>query len=396
MIDDDFMLAPVVARYLLDTPEGRSRAKEFLNRTMHERNLSSGGETYQDVLLRNFHFVLDRAAPFVERPDVEHLIALYLGNTVGEWRDSEQGLGGGTIPYNVNAALVPAALQAIGRLAKSGLLDVEGGEAARLAEAAWMAEVWTKAAPPFFTVTVEPNKAEDAVRAYAKRARVDPPEDVLRSLPQEPLRFNAVSLHADGERVPVLNSDAGFALLFLEPPEEEVERSVKAMMRPFPAGLRTDVGLLVANPAFADYSLQPKFDNRKYHGTVIWSWQQAVLAAGLARQLERKDLSPGTTDLLRAARACLWQTIDKAGSKQGDKADDKAGRRSSELWSWSFKDGQYRVEPFGQRAGDETESNAAQLWSTVFLALDSKGIERGCEALSRALGLDVQEGQVRE
>jgi hypothetical protein len=391
MIDDDFMLAPVVARYLLDTPEGQSGAQAFLNRTMHERNLSSGGETYRDALLRNFHFVLDRAAPFVERPHVEHLIALYRGKTVGEWRDSEQGLGGGTIPYNVNAALVPAALQAIGRLAKSGLLDVEGGEAARLAEAAWMAEVWTKAAPPFFTVTVEPNKAEDAVRAYAKRAGVDPPENALRSLPQEePLRFNAVSLHADGEKVPVLNSDPGFALLFLDPPQEEVERSVRAMMRPFPAGLLTGVGLLVANPAFADYSLQPKFDNQQYHGTVIWSWQQAVLAAGLNRQLDREDLSPKTRTLLRGARACLWKTIDKAGGKEGD----KAGRRSSELWSWSFADGQYRVEPFGQRPGDVTESNAAQLWSTVFLALDSKGVERDCEELERTLGVDAQKGQV--
>jgi hypothetical protein len=43
--------------------------------------------------------------------------------------------------------------------------------------------------------------------------------------------------------------------------------------------------------------------------------------------------------------------------------------RGSELWSWSVANGRYWLEPFGQREEDETESNAAQLWSTVHLAL---------------------------
>ena len=42
--------------------------------------------------------------------------------------------------------------------------------------------------------------------------------------------------------------------------------------------------------------------------------------------------------------------------------------RGSELWSWSYANGRYRVEPFGQGAQHETESNAVQLWSTVYLA----------------------------
>jgi hypothetical protein len=349
MIDDDFMLAPVAADYLLDTPA--TRAEAFLNRT------TPAGETYRDALLRNFHFVLDQAAPFAERPGVEHLIALHPGENVGEWRDSKDGLGGGTIPYNINAVFVPAALQAIAQLADSGLLDPKKVQAAGLDRAAWMAEVWMKEAPRVFTVRVAPEATRTAVRAYASSVGVDP-APALASLPQEPLRFNALSLNASGETVRVLNSDDGFALLFLNPLREEVELSVRAMMRPFPAGLLTSVGLLVANAAFADPSLQPLFSNQQYHGAVIWSWQQAVLAAGLARQLQRTDLPPTTRDLLRDAQVRLWKTI-------------KAGRevQSSELWSWSFAEGQYRVEPFGQRGGDQTESNAAQLWSTVFLAV---------------------------
>lgn len=39
------------------------------------------------------------------------------------------------------------------------------------------------------------------------------------------------------------------------------------------------------------------------------------------------------------------------------------------LCSWSFAEGAFRIEPFGQRAGNVTEANAAQLWSTVYLAV---------------------------
>ena len=288
---------------------------------------------------------------------MEHLIALHPGEIAGEWRDSENGLGGGTIPYNVNAVFVPAALRAIARLADSDLLDARKNEAAALDRAARMAEVWTTEAPRAFSVSVTPDAARAAVRAYAGAVGVDP-APALASLPREPLRFNALSLNASGETVRVLNSDDGFALLFLDPPREEVELSVRAMMRPFPAGLLTGAGLLVANAAFAEPSLQPLFSNQQYHGAVIWSWQQAVLAAGLARQMRRTDLPPATRDLLRDAQVRLWNAI-------------RAGRevQSSELWSWSFAEGRYRVEPFGQRGGDQTESNAAQLWSTIFLAL---------------------------
>ena len=301
MIDDDFMLAPVVAQYLSGT--SANRAEAFLNRT------TPAGETYRDALLRNFRFVLDQAAPFAERPTVEHLIALHAGEFAGKWRDSESGLGGGTIPYDVNAVFVPAALRAIARLADSYLLDAKKDQTVALDRAGRMAEVWTTEAPRVFSVSVTPDAARAAVRAYAGEVGVDP-APALASLPREPIRFNAVSLNASGETVRVLNSDDGFALLFLDPPWEEVELSVRAMMRPFPDGLLTDAGLLVANAAFAEPSLQPLFSNQQYHGAVIWSWQQAVLAAGLARQMQRTDLPPATRDP-RPATRCAGPPLER-------------------------------------------------------------------------------------
>jgi hypothetical protein len=130
-------------------------------------------------------------------------------------------------------------------------------------------------------------------------------------------------------------------------------------MRPFPAGLVTDVGLVVANPALARPQLRREFGKSAYHGTVIWSWQHALLAAGIDRQLRRADLpEPVRAQLLRA-RTQLWAAIDNT-----------AALRTSELWSWNFLNGRYRLAAFGQSGADADESNAAQLWSTVYLGLD--------------------------
>ncbi len=112
------------------------------------------------------------------------------------------------------------------------------------------------------------------------------------------------------------------------PTPAQLQRTIDALMRPLPAGLLTPVGLLVANPAFADRETQARFDNTAYHGTVVWSWQQAVFAAGLSRQLARTDLSADLRTRLQTARSQLWKAID-AGS----------ALRSSELWSWSFSNG---------------------------------------------------------
>jgi len=133
---------------------------------------------------------------------------------------------------------------------------------------------------------------------------------------------------------------------------------VASMLRPFPAGLLTDAGLLVANPVFANEQIQRTFNRNAYHGTVVWSWQQAMLAAGLDRQLARNDLPVPTQKLLRSARQRLWKAIENTQSM-----------RSSELWSWRFVNGRYDPVPFGQSGGDADESNAAQLWSTVYLAI---------------------------
>jgi hypothetical protein len=83
-----------------------------------------------------------------------------------------------------------------------------------------------------------------------------------------------------------------------------------------------------------------------------------LFAAGLARQLERSDLPPAVRAHVLEAQKSLWKAIEATRSIS-----------NSELWSWSFADRHYHVAPFGSAAADADESNAAQLWSTVYLAV---------------------------
>ena len=353
MVEDDFMLAPVARAWLLDAPRGRARAAAFLAAP------AGKGLRQGDLIARNFAWVVNRTAAFARQPGYKALVAIKAGRLTGQWRDSEEGLGRGRYAYDVNAVWVPAALAAIERFAASGLLDRYGTpeDRAAMAKAAAQAQAWQRAAPRFFAMTVPNAEASADIAAYARKVGV-PPAPALASLGTGPLAFNALSLDDAGKPVPVVHSDDGFALLFGTPSSADLDRSVDAMMRPFPAGLMTDVGLLVANPAFAPADVQGRFGATAYHGTVVWSWQQAILAAGLDRQLARSDLPGATRSRLTSARTRLWRAIDAAGEV-----------RTSELWSWAYANGRYTVAPFGASSADVDESNAAQLWSTVFLAL---------------------------
>jgi hypothetical protein len=220
-----------------------------------------------------------------------------------------------------------------------------------------MAQTWRTRAPALFRVSYPAATVTPTIRAYARTLGV-PAEPGLAALGRDPLTFHAISLDERGRPVPIIHSDESFALLFGDPSPADLDTYVGAIMRPFPAGLMTEIGLLVANPALAGTAAQGRFTPAEYHGAVVWSWQQALLAAGLERQLARRDLPGATRARLTAAQAGLWRAIGLARAVA-----------NSELWSWAYRDGRYRVVPFGAGGKDVDESNAAQLWSTVYLAV---------------------------
>jgi hypothetical protein len=364
MIDGSFMLAPVSAEWLLDDERGRLHAKEFLARS--DGRYGEAPRALGADFVSNLRFVLQAAAKFADDPRAPNLIALKAGVPVGQWRDSNDGLGGGRFPYDVNAVFAPAALEAAARFFASGLLDpyLNADDRGIFSRAANMAQIFRAKAGTLFDVSVPSTTALRDIADYAAALNISD-DAALRSVGDSAVRFHALALTDDAKAIPVVHSDEGFELLFGHPSPAALRQAVTALMRPFPAGLLTDVGVVVANPVYATAAIQSKLNKNAYHGTVIWSWQQAVLAAGLQRQLRRADLPPSLKQLLRAAQTQLWEAIRSAHTM-----------RNSELWSWTFAGGHFHIAAFGANAADADESNAAQLWSTVFLAIPDPGSPR--------------------
>ncbi|MBI2895750.1 MAG: hypothetical protein HYY06_19490 [Deltaproteobacteria bacterium] len=347
MVDDDFLLAPVVASWALQTRAGQERAPALLARSRPD------GCTFADALRTNLERVLTLAAPFAASPRPTAMVGLPDGASVGEWRDSEHGLGGGRFAYDVNVALVPAALEAAASLLASPLLgtDVRAAERARS-----MASAWTRASS-YFRVVVSKKDAKALIASYADEQGLGLAVRAALDSVDAPIRFPALSLDGDGRPIPVMHSDHGFQLLFGRPPFEDLDDAAERVLRPFPAGLKTPVGVVVANPAFAP-RLRPLFGRDRYHGAVVWSWQQAMLAAGLDRQLARGDLPAPMRRKLKRAQKALWGVI---------RAADRI--RTSELWTWTARGDRIDLVPFGRDGAHDDESNAVQLWSTVYLAV---------------------------
>lgn len=359
MVDATLMLLPVLADHC-DTPDGRARCAAFLARQVVTLNPDTPKGRAGDLVARNVRRVWRETEGFAAAPAVSGLIALKPGHAAGQWRDSDDGLGGGRYPYDVNAVLAPAALQAAARLCARGLLApyLAAAEAGTIcAGAAPRARVWQQQVPVLFEVDMAAADAQKRLAAYAAASGLAPSPVIGAA----GVRFHALALDAGGHPIPILHSDEGFALLFGDPPADAIGQALAAIVRPFPAGLASDAGLLVANPAYADPALWARFGPEAYHGTVVWSWQQALFAAGLDRQIARGDLPTPLHARLIAARRWLTRAMARTRAFA-----------NSELWTWRADPKSHRITPvaYGSSDTDADESNAAQLWSTVLLGVE--------------------------
>jgi hypothetical protein len=369
MMDGEFLLAPLLADFA-----ARATPVE-LAETLTPARL--------DALARVIARVVGTTARW-SGGSVSDLVHLRRGQIVGNWRDSGEGLGDGRTPLDVNAYLVPATFDALGRLLaqpgfpKEALLSrVEKrrpGARAALDPRALAARraTWTHAERAF-EVSLSGTQARDRLRAYVESY---PPADRAALRAQKlwsgrtlgeaidhgapeldgGMRFPGISLDGHGKPTPILSSDEAFAFFYGRPTKAQLVASVTRLFQPFPIGLMTEVGMVVANPAYSDRPGDGAlFDRDHYHGAVVWSWPQTMMRRGLEKQLARFAGDASVEVPLRRALAAL----DRAGQNIGP-------MKSAELWTWRTDGGRVVPEPFGASAQHATEGAALQLWSNTY------------------------------
>ncbi|THC97142.1 hypothetical protein EYZ11_003357 [Aspergillus tanneri] len=110
----------------------------------------------------------------------------------------------------------------------------------------------------------------------------------------------------------------------------------------------TDAGLVVANPAYGGDPVYAKnFTTGAYHGTVVWSWQLAMMAKGLEYQLDRCARNPNSSRPEFCTDDLVYSNVKTAYNALWDSIEQNSQQLSSEVWSWVYKDGKFAVTPLG-------------------------------------------------
>ncbi|KAF2637156.1 glycogen debranching enzyme [Massarina eburnea CBS 473.64] len=372
MIDTSYYLPILVQKYFLDTSIGKNRSSDFFN---EKASFLQGnvGLSYQSLLETVAEGIMRTSAPFAGSQTVENLIHLKDGTSSGEWRDSSNGLGGGRIPYDVNTALVPAGLRAISALAKGGLFSDAHNDWKTLADE--YAQVWEDKTLDFFKVNIPAAEARDLVNEYKSQSAF--PGSAQTDKITGDVTFYGLALNGsvgtDQPIVKVMNTDDCFRLFLLDTTNQTqlsafLQQNANNILAPFPVGLSSEASLLVSNPAYGgSQAYADNWSNSQYHGTVIWSWQLAMMAAGLQRQLDRCKNSTADTKPDFCDDSKLYNTVVAAYNHLWDLIDANRSQLSGEVWSWKYADGEMQAVPYNTYV--DLESDVIQLWSLTFLAI---------------------------
>lgn len=379
MIDDEYQLPIVVARWITDSAVSVAAKRAFL------LDRSDGSGTRTERLLRELALVAQLTAAYAADPVTTNLIAFAPGGPSGfqtaSWRDSGAGYAGGRYAMDINAVWVPHALESLGQILQAlrdlGIPvtsttagDTPLGRYARDPAALERAITTWRGASRHFVVTLTTEQLRAAV--MARLAAMPEPErtwwqsrtTTIAAL-SEGISFLSVALDANGAPISVANSDPATQLFLGDgegrttpsSPEEMARtlRDVRLFARPYPAGLFVDrIGPVVANDAYAPPTVWSAFVKDPYHGPrVVWGREVNLFLLGVAQRISRAqqtgDSQRGYVQELRAAMEKVRTAVEQSGFH-------------TELWSYGFERGTLGAMRYGS-GGD------IQLWSTTDLAV---------------------------
>jgi hypothetical protein len=381
MMDDEFQLVVLEARYLADPSIQADRKRSFLLAK------PSGGTSRLGLMLREMALVATETRAYAQHPAATNLVSFVKRDSThwrsASWRDSDAGYANGRFAMDINAIWAPTALASIGEIRSSlqaaGLrpeaLDSIAPEIAAtplhqyLADSAALqhaVDTW-RGARRHFMVALDRGELES--RIHAKLAWLPKTERSYWEKTitgageiRDSLGFLALSLDAAGHPIPVVNTDPATGLfLELTMKPDVALGDIDPFMRPYPVGLLVNgLGPVVANDAYAPRHVWETFGKDAYHSPrVVWGREVNLLLLGLANQigaafdasgrLRDRSLEP----YVRVLNDALQETLA---------AVNASGLKHNELWS-------YRIE--GERVIPTRygTSSDIQLWSTTDLAV---------------------------
>jgi hypothetical protein len=371
MIDDEFQLPVLAARYFTDAAVSPQQKRAFLF------DSSDGRGPRLALLIRELALVTSWTGPYVENPLATNLVSFPKRDAThwrsASWRDSDAGYAGGRFAMDVNAIWAPEALKSIGVILSnlptlgvtkedvaSIVPDIAGTPLARyLTDPAALEraiEVWN-GARRHFELTLAPAEVQRRVRARlaklpsAERGYWQKVMAQHRS-GRDSLSFLVLSLDANGKPIPVVNTDPATGL-FLGTFARAEPLVLEPFIRPYPVGLFVDgLGPLAANDAYASQEVWERFRADAYHSPrVVWGREVNLLLLGLAN-LSGSDAKSALSRSLRAVEA--------------------SGLGYNELWSYRIEKGRLLPVRYGT-------SSDVQLWNTTDLAVEfvlSRGRKR--------------------
>lgn len=212
------------------------------------------------------------------------------------------------------------------------------------------AQIWEDETLPFFQVTVPASEAQTRVQKYVQDSSFAGPNQT--NLIDSDVVFHALALNGYNNlaQVQVMNTDDCFRLFLVNSTNQTqltsfVNQTANNVMRTFPAGLLTSVGLLIANPAYGgDPVYAANWTTNAYHGTVVWSWQQAMMARGLELQLDRCN-GNAVPDFCHDA--VVHNNVLKAYNVLWETIEANSVNLSTEVWSWIYANGNFQFTPLG-------------------------------------------------
>jgi hypothetical protein len=369
MLDDEFQLPIVEARYLADTTVPGAAKRAFLLRA------DSGGVTRLGLMLREMALVAEETRAYAQDPRPANLVSFERLDSTrwrsASWRDSDAGYAGGRYAMDINAIWAPRALTAIATilttlpglgieaaaldsLIPSGALAGYRADTASLRHAI---ETW-HGARRHFIVTLAPE--EVARRIAIKLAWMPPAERAYwrkvldaNGGARDSLSFLALSLDSAASPIPVLSTDPATELFLDATSSDSVAMDqLQPMLRPYPVGLLVaQLGPLATNDAYADRRVWNTFAKDAYHGPrVVWGREVNLLLLGLAAVQHRGATRAGVAQQAADAARRVLEAVRASGLEH------------SELWSYRIEGD--RLIPTRYGTGSDV-----QLWSTTDLAV---------------------------